>query len=168
GRTGLCGARCAGRVGPRARRDAAGVRARASPPMASEQRGPALTTFAVLFGVLAVSNLLKPLQMGGPEHTGFVFFGQRMTGTANAILGPLFGIYLLVYALGIWRLRRFALPMAYAYAAYVIVNLIAFTVRGEAQPGVGYVVFSVIYALVAIGVSGGAALVLSRRKAALG
>src|SRR5437762_10021803 len=91
--------------------------------MASEQRGPALTTFAILFGVLAVSNLLKPLQMGGPEHTGFVFFGQRTTGTANAILGPLFGIYLLVYAVGIWRLRRFALPMAYAYAAYVIVNL---------------------------------------------
>ena len=69
--------------------------------MASEQRGPALTTFAILFGVLAVSNLLKPLQMGGPEHTGFVFFGQRTTGTTNAILGPLFGIYLLVYAVGI-------------------------------------------------------------------
>ncbi len=136
--------------------------------MASEQRGPALTTFAILFGVLAVSNLLKPLQLGGAQHTGFVFFGHRTSGTFNAILGPLFGIYLLVYALGIWRLRRFALPMSYAYAAYVIVNLIAFTVHGEGQPGVGYVVFSVIYALVAIGVSGGAALVLSRRKAALG
>jgi hypothetical protein len=135
--------------------------------MASEQRGPALTTFAILFGMLAVSNLLKPLQMGGPEHTGFVFFGQRTTGTANAVLGPLFGIYLLVYAVGIWRLRRFALPMAYAYAAYVIVNLIAFTVRGESQPGVGYVIFSIVYSLVAIGVSSGAALLLTRRKAAL-
>ena len=136
--------------------------------MASEQRGPALTTFAILFGVLAVSNLLKPLQMGGPEHTGFVFFGQRTTGTANAVLGPLFGIYLLVYAAGIWRLRRFALPMAYAYAAYVVVNLIAFTVRGEHEPGAGYVIFSVVYALVAIGVSSGTALLLARRKTALG
>ena len=136
--------------------------------MASEQRGPALTTFAILFGVLAVSNLLKPLQLGGAQHTGFVFFGHRTSGTSNAILGPLFGIYLLVYAVGIWRLRRFVLPMAYAYAAYVIVNMIAFTVRGEGEPGVGYVIFSVVYALVAIGVSGGAALVLSRRKAALG
>ena len=138
--------------------------------MASEQRGPALTTFAILFGVLAVSNLLKPLQMGGPEHTGFVFFGQRTTGTANAILGPLFGIYLFVYALGIWRLRRFALPMAYAYAAYVIVNLIAFTVRGEGQssPGWGSSFFGIFYALVAVGVSGGTAVVLSRRRAALG
>ena len=138
--------------------------------MASEQRGPALTTFAILFGVLAVSNLLKPLQMGGPEHTGFVFFGHRTSGTSNAILGPLFGIYLLVYAVGVWRLRRFALPMAYAYAAYVIVNLIAFTVRGEGQasPGWGSSFFGIFYALVAVGVSGGTAVVLSRRKAALG
>jgi len=135
--------------------------------MASARRGPALTTFAILFGILAVSNLLKPLQLGGAQHTGFVFFGQRTSGTANAILGPLFGIYLLVYAAGIWRLRRFALPMAYAYAAYVVVNLIAFTVRGEHEPGAGYVIFSVVYALVAVGVSSGTALLLTRRKAAL-
>src|SRR5438445_944282 len=135
--------------------------------MASEQRGPALTTFAILFGMLAVSNLLKPLQLGGAEQTGFVFFGQRTTGTANAILGPLFGIYLLVYALGIWRLRRFALPMAYAYAAYVIVNLIAFTVRGESQPGVGYVIFSVVYALVANGGSRCSAVILTLRQRSL-
>ena len=130
------------------------------------RRGPALTTFAILFGVLAVSNFLKPLQLGGEQHTGFVFFGQRTTGTANAVLGPLFGAYLLVYAVGIWRLRRFALPMAYAYAAYVIINLIAFSVRGERQSGPGFV-FSVVYSLVAIGVSSGAALLLNRRKAAL-
>src|SRR5437879_6413468 len=135
--------------------------------MASEQRGPALTTFAILFVMLAVSNLLKPLQMGGAQHTGFAFSGQPTTGTAQRALRPLFGIYLLVSAVGIWRLRRFALPMGYAYAAYVIVNLIAFTVRGESQPGVGYVIFSIVYSLVAIGVSSGAALLLTRRKAAL-
>src|SRR5207244_4201236 len=63
-----------------------------------------------------------------------------------------------------------SLPMAYAYAAYVIVNLIAFTVRGEGQasPGWGSSFFGIVYALVAVGVSGGAAVVLSRRKAALG
>jgi hypothetical protein len=133
------------------------------------RRGPALTTFAVLFGLLAVSNLLKPLQIGG-ARTGFVFFGQRLSGTPNAILGPLFGLYLLVYAVGIWRLRRFALPMAYAYAAYVIANLVAFTVRGEPEPepGMGPFIFGIVYAAVAIGVSGGAALLLARRKADLG
>jgi len=141
----------------------------ASPPVASGKRGPALTTFAVLFGLLAVSNLLKPLQIGG-ARTGFVFFGQRLSGTPNAILGPLFGLYLLVYAVGIWRLRRFALPMAYAYAAYVIANLVAFTVRGEPEPepGMRPFFFGIVYAAVAIGVSGGAALLLARRKADLG
>ncbi len=49
----------------------------------------------------------------------------------------------------------------------MIVNLIAFTMRGESQPGVGYVIFSIVYSLVAIGVSSGAALLLARRKAAL-
>src|SRR5204863_7296956 len=92
---------------PVPRVDTGGAHALASPPIASEQRGPALTTFAILFGMLAFSNLLKPLQLGGEQHTGFVFFGHRTSGTFNAILGPLFGIYLLVYALGIWRLRRF-------------------------------------------------------------
>jgi hypothetical protein len=134
--------------------------------MTTETRGPTLTTFAILFAILGVSNLLKPLQLG--RDTGFVFLGERLTGTPNAILGPLFGIFLLVYAAGIWRLRRFALPMGYAYAAYVVVNLIAFSVRGpQPPPGMSYVVFGIVYALVAIGVSGGAALLLGRRKAAL-
>lgn len=134
--------------------------------MTTEKRGPALTTFAILFAILGVSNLLKPLHLG--RDTGFVFLGQRLTGTPNAILGPLFGVFLLVYAAGIWRLRSFALPMAYAYTAYVVVNLVAFTVRGpQPPPGIGYMVFGVVYAAVAIGVSGGAALLLGRRKAAL-
>lgn len=126
-------------------------------------RGPALTTFAVLFGVLAGSNLLKPFQILGPQ-TGFVLFGQRLEGTANAVAGPLFGLYLLVYALGIWGMRRWALPMAWLYALYVVVNLVLFSFRTETPPGIGYKIFGLVYMLVAIGVSGGAALLLSRRK----
>jgi hypothetical protein len=45
--------------------------------MATGNRGPLLTTFAILFALLAVSNLLKPFQLEGPT-TGFVFLGQRM------------------------------------------------------------------------------------------
>jgi hypothetical protein len=44
-------------------------------------------------------------------------------GISNAIPGPAFGLLLVVYALGIWRMRRRALPIADAYAAYVILNL---------------------------------------------
>ncbi len=134
--------------------------------MAEANRGPDLKVFAVLFALLAVSNLAKPLQLGG-EQIGFIFFGQRLTGTANAIVGPLFGIYLLVYAFGIWRMKRFALPMGHAYATYVVLNLIIFTAKNPRPPGVGPVIFGIVYMVVAIGVSGGAAYLLTKRKAEL-
>lgn len=133
--------------------------------MAVVNRGPALSTFAVLFALLAVSNLLKPVL--ADNQTGFVFFGQRLTGTANAIAGPLFGIYLLVYALGIWRMRRFAIPMGHAYALYVVLNLLLYTAKNPRPPGAGYMIFMAAYVLVAIGVSVGAAVLLTRRKAEL-
>jgi hypothetical protein len=128
-------------------------------------RGRTLTVFAVLFSVLAVSNLLKPFQLGA--QTGFVLFGHRLTGTPNAVAGPLFGVYLLVYAVGIWGLRRWALPMGRAYAAYVIVNLIAFNLFAPKEPGIGFVIFGLVYAAVAIGVSSGAVYLLAQRKTEL-
>jgi hypothetical protein len=115
----------------------------------------------VLFTVLAISNLLKPLQLEGPT-TGFVFLGERMSGFWNTVLGPAFGLYLAVYAYGILRMRRFALAMAWAYAAYVLVNLTAWTVRQENPFEIG-VALGVVYFVVAVGVSAGAALTLRRR-----
>src|SRR5438552_19210222 len=106
--------------------------------MSKAERGSALTVFAVLFLVLAISNFLKPLQIGA--QTGFVFLGRRLTGTANAVMGPLFGLYLLVYAIGIWRMRGYALTMGALYAAYVVVNLILFNFRMPREPGIGYIV----------------------------
>ena len=129
-------------------------------------RDRTLTVFAVVFGLLAVSNFLKPLQLGG-SRTGFVFLGQRLSGTPNAIIGPLFGLYLLLYATGIWRMRRYALPMAWAYAAYVVVNLLLFNVRTPRPPGTGYLIFGLVYMVVAVAVSSGAAWALSKRKDAL-
>src|SRR5262245_33025330 len=130
------------------------------------ERGPLLTTAAVLFAILAISNLLKPFQILGGE-TGFVLFGERLTGTANTIAGPAFGVALLVYAAGLWGMRRWALPLAWAYAAYVLANLVLFLVRTPQEPGAGRVVFGVVYAVVALGVSVGTALVLSRRRSEL-
>jgi len=133
--------------------------------MARPDRGPLLSVFALLFGLLAVSNFMKPLA-GKPGEVGFVFFGQRLAGTPNAIIGPLFGLFLLVYAVGVWRMRRYALPMGVAYAAYVIVNLVLFNVR-DPNPNRQGLLFGVLYSLVAIGVSGGAAYLLARRRATL-
>lgn len=133
--------------------------------MSTKERGTALTVFAVLFAILAISNLLKPFQFGG-AGTAFVFLGQRMSGMWNLILGPLFGLFLGVYAYGIWNMKRFAMPMAHAYATYVILNLVLWSLREpptDSLPmwaGLGY-------AAVAIGVSATAAVMLTQRKADL-
>src|SRR5690349_6329898 len=122
-----------------------------------------LKVSAVLFGLLALSNFMKPL--GTDPEQGLVFFGRRLAGAPNAILGPLFGLYLLVYAVGIWRVRRWALPMGVLYAVYVVLNLTLFTLR-DADPTAHGVAFNVIYGTVAIAISSGTAWLLARRQAA--
>jgi hypothetical protein len=134
--------------------------------MTDRSRGRLLSLAAILFALLAMSNLLKPLQLWG-EHTGFVLLGTRLRGTANAIVGPLFGLYLLVYALGIWYQKRFALPMAYAYAVYVIVNLVLFITSQPVTSGPGNLLMGLVYTVLAIGGSSGTALLLTKRRAAL-
>ena len=133
--------------------------------MNNPDRGPLLTVLALLFGLLAVSDLTKPLQesFGAGLRPGFVLFGHRLSGTANAVVGPLFGLYLLLYAAGIWRMRRWALPGGAAYAVYVLVNLTLFLLR-DAEPMREGVLFGVMYAVVAIGISWGAVWVLSKRR----
>ena len=95
-----------------------------------------------------------------------MFLGRRLSGTPNAIIGPLFGLYLLLYAIGIWRMRRYALPMGIGYAVYVVLNLILFTVRDPTAFRNG-LLFGLVYSVVAIGVSGGTAYLLAQRRAAL-
>jgi hypothetical protein len=90
-------------------------------------RGSVLTIFAVLFAILALSNFLKPFHLD--RNAGFVFFGMKTHGIANAILGPAFGALLVAYAIGIWRMRKWVLPIAYVYAVYVTLNLLLYTVR---------------------------------------
>jgi len=120
--------------------------------MPTARRDRVLATLAVLMGLLAVSNTMKPvgqsLRPGGTA--GLVFFGTRLQGTANAILGPLFGLFLAVYAWAAWNARRIALPIALVYAAYVPLNMALFA--RHPPPGSGGPLFAAVYALVAIGV----------------
>ncbi|MEW6272232.1 MAG: hypothetical protein AB1689_23360 [Thermodesulfobacteriota bacterium] len=122
-------------------------------------RGTLLTIFAILFVLLGISNAMKPLEAS--EQQGFVLFGQRLSGTPNQIAGPLFALYLWGYALGIWRMRRWALPMGVAYAVYVVLNLALYTATSDEVPAWP---FMLGYAVVAIGVSGGAAYLLWQRR----
>ena len=127
-------------------------------------RDRVLTALAVLMGLMAFSNIWKPIaQVMAPESSaGFVFFGQRLHGVANAVIGPLFGVALAAYAYGVWTMRRWVVPLAMAYAAYVPVNLVLFAM--DPPPGSGGAVFGAIYALVAIGVSGGGAWYLHTHR----
>jgi hypothetical protein len=125
-----------------------------------------LKVFAALFALLAVSNLLKPFGLEG-EETGFVLLGRRLSGMQNAVVAPVFGVFLLTYAAGIWRMKRYALSTAYVYAAYVILNLILFSFRTPQHSELGYLIFGVVYSVLAIGGSCWAAYLLYQRRAEL-
>ena len=130
--------------------------------MARKSRGPVLTTFAVLFAILALSNFLKPFHLD--RNAGFVFFGVKTQGIANTILGPVFGLMLTVYAIGIWQMRRWVLLIAYAYAAYVILNLLLYSVRNTGSPNQPPRAFMLVYTAIAVGVSAGSAILLHQRR----
>ena len=135
--------------------------------MPDRSRGAALTIFALLFVLMAISNFGKPFSHN--PGVGFVFFGTRLSGMRNIIIAPIFGILLIAYAYGILAMRKFALPLGIAYAAYVIVNMPLFLIRYHGSPVMQEHswAYLVPYPFVAIGVSSGAAALLYRRKADL-
>jgi hypothetical protein len=131
--------------------------------MANSGRSGALTILAILFAILAMSDILKPLHLEGPT-TGLVFFGKRLSGTPNAVLGPILGIFLLAYAAGIWRMRRYAMYFGYAYAIYVTVNLVLFSARNPPPASRSEMIFGIFYIVFALAFSWGTAALLSRHK----
>jgi hypothetical protein len=133
--------------------------------MAARSRGPVLSTFAILFAILPLSNFSKPFHLD--PNAGFVFFGVKTHGLANAILGPLFGLILITYAVGIWRMRRWVLPIAGGYAGYVILNLLLYSVRNAGSQNQPLRASMLAYIAIAIGVSAGSAILLYRRHTEL-
>jgi hypothetical protein len=115
-------------------------------------RGWFLTLMTILFVVLAFSDFTKAIQFhNAPERGGLVLLGHKLQGVGpNAIAGPLFGIFLLLYAFGIWRLRAWVLPIAIFYAFWVPVNEVMFwSLHGEPpHPTVGFIVFYLFVSLV--------------------
>jgi hypothetical protein len=131
--------------------------------MAESRRGGALTTLAILFTILAITDILKPFHLEGAT-TGLVFFGKRLSGTPDAILGPALGIILLFYAAGIWRMRRYALYLGYAYAIYVTLNLVLFSVNNPPPASQAERIFDFAYIIFALAFSWGTAILLGRHK----
>ena len=117
-----------------------------------------LRVFAVLIVLRALTNVFKPFSAGG-----LVFFGAMLTGTANAILAPLLGIYMLIYAYGLWNTRRFALPMGFAYAIFVPINIGLFPLVHGLPPNVTGMEY-LGFAVVGVGVTAGAVWLLLQRR----
>ncbi|HYL59233.1 MAG TPA: hypothetical protein VEU51_10205 [Candidatus Acidoferrales bacterium] len=132
--------------------------------MEQHPRGAALTIFAILFGLLAVSNFLKPVLANA--QTGFVFLGTRTSGLENAILGPLFGLILVAYAAGIWRMKKYAMPLGDVYFVYVLLNSILFNLKNAEASG-GSALVRLLLLAVGLGVPLASALILTRRRAEL-
>jgi hypothetical protein len=132
--------------------------------MAEKSRGLALTIFVLLYVLLAISDFAKPFSHS--PGVGFVFAGTRLTGTANAIMGPLFGLFLLYYAYGIWSMRRYALPASYVFAGWVVGNTIMYAIKNSGAPKPSLVV-AIASTAIGIGVPIATAIILSRRSAEL-
>jgi hypothetical protein len=132
--------------------------------MAEKSRGTALTVFALLFVLLAISDFAKPLSHD--PNIGFVFLGSKLTGTGNAIMGPLFSLILVIFAYGIWTMRVWARPVAYIYTGWVIVNMVLYSMKNHnvPQPSPLFTIASIV---VGVGVPLLTAITLSRRSADL-
>jgi len=116
----------------------------------SESRGTFLTVMAVLFVVLAISDFTKaPQYANNPAVGGLVVVGHKFEGVAiNLVLGPLFGMVLLIYAYGIWKMRAWVLPLSLVYAFYVPYNLVLFWFTHTTGPrSIGFIVFYLAIAL---------------------
>ena len=134
--------------------------------MANSRRGGFLTIMAILLVLLTIEDVLKPFHLEGPT-TGLVFFGRRLSGTPDAILGPLLGIFLLIYAAGIWRMRRHALYFAFVYAIYVTINLALFTATNPMPTNKNEQIFGIVYTALALIFTWATAIAINRRKANL-
>jgi hypothetical protein len=117
-----------------------------------------LRVFAVLIALRALTDVLKPLGAG----SGFVFFGKFLTGMACYIFAPIVGVLMLVYAYGMWQLRRFALPMGIGYGVLVTINLAVFPLLQGLPARFGVLAYAA-FALIGLGVSWGAVWLLWQR-----
>ena len=70
---------------------------------------------------------------------------------------------LVVYGLGLWYMKRFALGLAHAYAIYVILNSAMYW-RYNPPSGSGETLLAAVYTLIAMTGSAGTAVLLSMRR----
>jgi hypothetical protein len=128
-------------------------------------RGLALTVLAILFALAAIQDLLKPLHLEGPT-TGLVFLGTRLSGSGNLVMSIVLAIFLATYAVGIWRMNKYALTLGFIYAVYVVFNIVVFSMKYAGENN-GSPAFLFGFVISAVAIPWGAAILLWGRRAEL-
>lgn len=132
---------------------------------------------AVLIAFRSLTNLAKVFQ---GDDAILVFFGQILRGGEAALPALAVGVFMLVTGVAMWKPARWAFALIAAYAAYVPVNLILWTVNNPRElERVGALVSSgadaaalpwygglamLLYSAVAIGTTLGPAWILWKRR----
>ena len=125
-------------------------------------RGPLLTALAILFALAAIQDILKPLHLEGPT-TGLVFLGTRLSGSANLAMSVVLGVFLASYAIGVWRMNKYALTLGFIYAVYVLFNVVIFPIRYAGQNN-GSPAFLFGFVISAIAIPWASVILLWRRR----
>jgi hypothetical protein len=141
--------------------------------MPAARRSRTLTLFAILSMLLAIEDLLKPLlgsnaaTVSGVRVQGtIVFFGMRLTGNLMYV-GWLVAAFLLILAIGILRMRRYASVMANCYAAYVLLNIVIYAAIHPLPRTHAEMTFALVYEIIAVAGAWTLAIVLYRERAQL-
>jgi len=85
---------------------------------------------AVLIALRSLGNFGKRFGTG----SGLVVFGRLLP--PDTLLAPTLGVYMVVYAIGLWSARPFALPLGVLYALFVTANLVLFPIVTGLPPGI--------------------------------
>ena len=125
-------------------------------------RGLLLTALAILFAMAAIQDLLKPLHFEGPT-TGLVFLGTRLSGSANLVMSVVLAIFLASYAIGVWRMNKYALTLGFIYAVYVVFNIVIFSIKYAGEDN-GSPAFLFGFVISAVAIPWASVIVLWRRR----
>ena len=64
-------------------------------------------------------------------------------------------------------MRRYTIVLGWLYAAYVIVNLVRYTQLNPPAKNLGELIFGIVYMVLAIAITVGTAITLTRRRSEL-
>jgi len=132
------------------------------------RRGPLLATMAILFALEVIVDLIKAFTTPPPGMAiGMVVLGVRHTGASATVSGIIVAMILFCYAIGIWRMKRYALAVAWIYAAYVMLNVTLYALRNPWPRAPGPIVFAIAYMAGGVLFTAATAIVLTRRRAQL-